>query len=241
MTKILVIEDEKTVRYNLVEMLIAENFIAIGAPNGSIGIQLAKKEIPDLIVCDVMMPEMDGYRVLAELRADPITAKIPFIFLTAKADRTDQRQGMELGADDYLTKPFTRNELFGAIEIRLQKQAAIMQAYKSEQQKNEALQKQMQELQLFMETKNDLLQKLSQDLRDPLSNINMAIHMLKSAPEGPARDRYLQILQEECAREIALLNQVSNLQDFLSPENARILRQLNLIKNKNNNEENSSY
>lgn len=239
MTKILVIEDDKSVRYNLVEMLMAEEFTAMGAPNGRQGVELAKKEQPDLIICDIMMPQMDGYSVLIQLREDPNTAKIPFIFLTAKADRTDLRLGMELGADDYLTKPFTRDELIAAIAIRLEKHAAMLQEYQSEQRRTQALQKQMQELRQVLDTKEDLLQKLSQELRDPLSNINMAIHMLKNSPEGEARERYLQVLQEECAREIALLNQVSNLQNFLSPENARLLRQLNLI-NRKNNEENSS-
>ncbi|MEB3830174.1 ATP-binding response regulator [Phormidium sp. CCY1219] len=239
MTKILVIEDEKSVRYNLVEMLIAEEFAAIGAPNGRVGVDLAKKEQPNLIICDIMMPQMDGYSVLIELREDPNTAKIPFIFLTAKADRSDLRLGMELGADDYLTKPFTRDELVAAIAIRLEKHAAMLQEYQTEQRRTQALQKQMQELRQILDTKEDLLQKLSQELRDPLSNINMAIHMLKNSPEGEARERYLQVLQQECAREIALLNQVSNLQNFLSPENARLLRKLNLI-NRKNNEENSS-
>lgn len=123
MTKILVIEDEQSVRENLLDMLAAEGFDTIGAENGHVGITYVQEYKPDLIICDVMMPQVDGYGVLSLLRRDPATAVIPFIFLTAKADKVDVRQGMELGADDYLTKPFTRDELLGAIAARLKKQA----------------------------------------------------------------------------------------------------------------------
>ncbi|WP_017651578.1 two-component system response regulator [Fortiea contorta] len=125
MTKILVIEDEELVRENLLDLLEAENFDTIAAPNGQIGVNLAFSEFPDLILCDVMMPEIDGYRVLSTLRQDPITATIPFIFLTAKSAKSDFRQGMDMGADDYLTKPFTRAELLSAIMNRLEKQATL--------------------------------------------------------------------------------------------------------------------
>jgi len=125
MAKILVIEDEELVRENLVEMLEAEDFETISAVNGRIGLDMAFSDIPDLILCDVMMPEMDGYSVVTRLRDNPKTATIPLIFLTAKAGKAHIRQGMDLGADDYLTKPFTRAELLSAIMSRLEKQAAM--------------------------------------------------------------------------------------------------------------------
>ncbi|MEI2582557.1 EAL domain-containing response regulator [Scytonema sp. PRP1] len=125
MTKILVIEDEKSVRENILDLLEAENFDTIAAANGRIGLELAASEVPDLILCDLMMPEIDGYGVLIALREESVTANIPFIFLTARAARADFRQGMELGADDYLTKPFTRDELLSAIASRLIKQANL--------------------------------------------------------------------------------------------------------------------
>ena len=130
--KILVIEDEEQVRENILELLEAEGLLPIGAENGSIGIDLAKANNPDLILCDVMMPGCDGYGVLSKLRADSTLAGIPFIFLTAKAAKADFRQGMELGADDYLTKPFTRSELLGAIATRLRKRAVVQESYSSE-------------------------------------------------------------------------------------------------------------
>lgn len=134
MKKILVIEDEKFVRENILDLLDVEGFEVISAENGKIGIDLAKAMIPDLILCDVMMPGLDGYGVLTALRQNSLMASIPFIFLTAKAAKTDFRQGMELGADDYITKPFTRAELLGAIASRLKKQAALEKRYHAELQ-----------------------------------------------------------------------------------------------------------
>jgi len=123
--KILVIEDEESIRENILDLLEAENFEGIGAINGQVGIKLANEQIPDLILCDMMMPEVDGHGVLKALRSEPLTATIPFIFLTAKADKSDIRTGMELGADDYITKPCTPQELLKAIAIRLEKQKTI--------------------------------------------------------------------------------------------------------------------
>jgi diguanylate cyclase (GGDEF)-like protein len=138
MKTILVIEDEEFVRENILELLDAEGFEAFGAENGKIGFELAKVKVPDLILCDVMMPGLDGYGVLTALRQDSVLASIPFIFLTAKASKSDLRQGMELGADDYLTKPFTRAELLGAIGTRLKKQAAVEDRYYAELQQTKA-------------------------------------------------------------------------------------------------------
>ncbi|MEG4440786.1 response regulator [Microcoleus sp. AT9_B5] len=125
MAKILVIEDEEAIRENILDLLEAENFEGIGAINGQVGIKLAIEKIPDLILCDMMMPEVDGHGVIKALRSEPLTATIPFIFLTAKADKVDVRTGMELGADDYITKPCTPQELLKAIAIRLEKQKTI--------------------------------------------------------------------------------------------------------------------
>ncbi len=106
MKKILVIEDEKFIRENLLELLEIEGYTAIGAENGMVGVHLAKENQPDLILCDVMMPELDGYGVFNALRQDPVTAMIPFIFLTASADRSNLQKIRELGFNDYILKPF---------------------------------------------------------------------------------------------------------------------------------------
>jgi len=126
--KVLVIEDEPSIRNNIMLMLKVERYAAVGAENGRIGVELARNDPPDLILCDVMMPEMDGFAVLEALRAEPRFAEIPFIFLTALDDRSSMRRGMNLGADDYLPKPFTRNELLEAVNSRLKKFETLTQA-----------------------------------------------------------------------------------------------------------------
>ena len=121
MKKILVIEDEPEMRRNLATILRLEHYQPVTAENGRLGVELAQKERPHLILCDVMMPELDGYGVLRSLRQDPELALIPFIFLTAKDEKQDLRSGMELGADDYLTKPVIKADLLRAIEARLRR------------------------------------------------------------------------------------------------------------------------
>lgn len=119
--KILVIEDNQEVRENLIEILELSNFSVLFAEDGTQGVELAQTQSPDLILCDVMMPKLDGFGVLNILGKRPDTAGIPFIFLTAKAERSDFRRGMNLGADDYVTKPFYKDELLSVIETRLRK------------------------------------------------------------------------------------------------------------------------
>ncbi len=121
MTRILVIEDETFLREEILEWMGFENYDAIGAENGLVGIELAIQHQPDLIVCDVTMPGLDGYGVLRQLRSNPATAAIPFIFMTARATQDDIFQGIESGADDYITKPFFQKDLMHAIELRLSK------------------------------------------------------------------------------------------------------------------------
>lgn len=121
MKTILIIEDNNDVRENIADILALENYEVATAANGTIGIEKALSMVPDLIICDIMMPGIDGYEVLKRLSEEGATAGIPFIFLTAKAERSDVRTGMNLGADDYLTKPFDENDLFDAIECRLKK------------------------------------------------------------------------------------------------------------------------
>ena len=120
-TKILLIEDNSDIRENTSELLELSDYRVITAENGKEGVKKAKELLPDLIICDIMMPELDGYGVLQILSKQPQTASIPFIFLTAKAEKDDFRKGMTLGADDYLTKPFDETDLLNAIENRLKK------------------------------------------------------------------------------------------------------------------------
>ncbi|MFT3705585.1 MAG: response regulator [Agriterribacter sp.] len=129
MKSILVIEDNTDIRENTAEILELAGYKAMTAENGKRGVELALKQKPDIIVCDIMMPELDGYGVLHLLRKNAETQHIPFIFLTAKIERTDFRKGMEMGADDYITKPFEDIELLHAIEVRLKKAEVLEKKY----------------------------------------------------------------------------------------------------------------
>jgi len=128
---ILVIDDHKDIRENTAEILDLAGYKTFLAENGKKGVEIALKEKPSIIVCDIMMPELDGYGVLHMVRKNPETQNIPFIFLTAKTERSDFRKGMEMGADDYITKPFEDIELLNAVEIRLKKSAISNNSYDS--------------------------------------------------------------------------------------------------------------
>lgn len=125
MKKLLVIEDDENILANLKYLLTASGYEVLAANNGLEGYNLAKKFIPDLIISDIMMPEIDGYELKKKLDANKKTAAIPFIFLTAKAEMQDIRAGMNIGADDYLIKPFKTRDLLQAVEIRLKKAAVF--------------------------------------------------------------------------------------------------------------------
>lgn len=211
MVKILVIEDEAALLESILELLNAEGFEAVGAENGQIGLQLVQEMLPDLIICDILMPELDGHAVLTQLRENSKTALVPFIFLTAKGTSIDMRQGMNLGADDYLTKPFKQADLLQAIATRLSKQSAVLQ-----------LQDKIEQLEQNNFLKEQFLDSASDELRGPITNIKMAIQMLREAPTKERQQRYFDLLQAECTREINLLNDLLDLHKLAT--NSRPLR-----------------
>ena len=129
MLSVLVIDDNADIRDNTAEILELAGYISLTAENGKKGVETALREKPDIIICDIMMPELDGYGVLHLLQKNPDTRNIPFIFLTAKTERSDLRKGMEMGADDYITKPFEEIELLNAVEVRLKKREILSQKY----------------------------------------------------------------------------------------------------------------
>lgn len=155
MPHILLIEDEKALQEEVMDILELEGFEVTTADNGAMGVALAHQNKPDLIICDVMMPAMNGYEVLQEIR--PTMPLVPFIFLTAKSTKTDVRYGMEIGADDYLTKPFTRNDLLSAISSRLARQTSINEAH----------------YQRLEEAKRNFTRMVAHELRTPLISIQM--------------------------------------------------------------------
>jgi len=133
MRRLLVIDDHDDIRENIAEILSLAGYETFTAENGKRGVETALKELPDLVICDIMMPELDGYGVLHLLRKNASTENTPFIFLTARTERTDFRKGMEMGADDYITKPFDDIELLNAIEIRLKKYDILQAKYAADE------------------------------------------------------------------------------------------------------------
>lgn len=228
MKTILVIEDEQNVRESIIDLLEAEGFQGIGGENGNTGIQLAHDRHPDLILCDVLMPDLDGFGVLTQLRQSSETAGIPFIFLSASTTKAAVRQGMALGADDYLTKPCTASELLEAISGRLAKYEALAASYQQSkalilaEQRLPAQPPQPTPHQLSSSTRDGLLNHFYQELRNPLSNVNIALHFLRtSAIDNPS---VMAKLQDEFSQELTVLQEVYKLQDCLSPESAALLR-----------------
>ncbi len=190
MKVILVIEDQQPIRNNIAIILNRSGFQAVEAENGTVGVQLAAAYLPDLIICDVMMPSLDGYGVLEQVRQNPETANIPFIFLTAKSDRSDMRQGMNLGADDYLTKPFTKDELVEAVSSRLKKQENLTQPY-------------IEEMKRAAETLNKVA------YCDPLTNLPNRIllrHRLQEALRQTRRQQQLVALLHLSLNKFSVIN-----------------------------------
>ena len=217
MTKILVIEDELFVRENIVDLLEAEDFEVFSTANGILGILWAQDNEPDLVICDVMMPEISGHDVLAEMRELPKTALTPFIFLTAMSGKGDIRHGMELGADDYLTKPFTRDELLNAISTRLLKHAHLMKQYHDEHQRAEDLEQRVKNLEALQTE-----EKLKLEYKQALLKIDTAFKLISKMDSGQKRDRYIPIIKQACAKEIALLKQVPSLEKRICSENTML-------------------
>lgn len=224
MSSVLVIEDDPEILENIEEILELQSYETLTTSSSVAGLQLAKEALPSLVICDVIMPELDGYGVLSELRQQEETATIPFIFLTGRSERADIRMGMELGADDYLTKPFTQEELLGAVQSCLNKYDRLSRQYEAQVQESESIEKKLQTAQELAEMNSVLLQKLSQGLRHPVSNITIATYMLKQNLSSKDFDRYVAILEEECARSTSLLNEISGLQEYLNPSKINLLR-----------------
>jgi two-component system, OmpR family, alkaline phosphatase synthesis response regulator PhoP len=214
MSQILIIEDDPLILDSITEALDLEELDYRTATDGLSGLNVALQNLPSVVVCDVMLPELNGYDVLAGLRSNPSTAQTPFIFLTGRDTRDDLRRGMDLGADDYLTKPFTLRELKTSIRTQLAKQQRNQSSVDEVKQQADRLQLEVKESQEIAQLKAMLLDKLVQELRAPLSNINMALGMLERAQTEPERSRYLGVLREEYSRELDILRDVQSLQDL---------------------------
>jgi DNA-binding response OmpR family regulator len=237
MEKILIVEDELDVRENLIEILEIAQYEVLSASDGLEGLKLTKSFQPDLILCDIMMPKMDGYEMLAALREDQETETTPVIFLTAKTEYSDQRQGMELGADDYLTKPFEIDKLFLAIRSRLNKREGYLRQLeeaKETSKKSRRLAQQSQSLSLeqeeIMAIKDQLLLKIASNLGQSITNVNLALSMLNNNHPTESQQKYLNILQQECHKQIQILDEMMELQTILTPQNLHLLKRYNLLQ-----------
>jgi two-component system, OmpR family, alkaline phosphatase synthesis response regulator PhoP len=229
MKKILVIEDEQAIRDALLDLLEAEGFDVVHADNG---LGLARSAGPDLILCDVNLPEMNGYQVLSQLRQQSETAALPFIFLTARTAKADFRYGMELGADDYLQKPCSGEELLGAISARFAKQAAIQETLEPlaggagsglAGGLASGLASGLATGFAYGASSHDgLLNFFYQELRNPLSNLNLVIHLLRNNG-ATLQVETLISLQENYSRELAVLQEIFKLKAQLMPEVVRLL------------------
>jgi len=196
MQKILIIDDDAMLREVTAQVLETHGFTVIQAHDGESGLELAQKHSPRLIICDVSMPKFDGFWTLAELRKNPLTASIPFIFLTGQEDRAHMRQGMDLGADDYITKPVTSKELLAAVESRLQKHDVMIQE----------AEKKLEELRLSVSL------SIPHEMRTPLFGILGFSEILRTDPESlSAAD--IQEMGENIHRSATRLHHV--LENFL--------------------------
>lgn len=219
MTKILLIEDETSVRENLIDLLEAEDYEVVCTENGFLGLLWAFEHLPDLIICDVMMPEINGHEVLRALRQDPATAKIPYIFLTALSEKNDIRQGMELGADDYLTKPYTRSDLLNAISVRLARREVFNQTVPESKQSLHSLPghpeqqsspSQYRTPNMLLSIQDDLepINDLQDHTERAIAKIQVAMDLLKTLETEEQRDCCLSILKDACAQDLQKIQEM---------------------------------
>ena len=229
MTTILIIEDETAIRELISELLLLEEYEVVEAVNGKEGISLAESSLPDLIICDVMMPEIDGHGVLQSLQKNPQTASIPFVFLTAKGTRQDVRYAMNLGADDYLIKPFANDELLEVIQTRLRKKEITHQKYVNQL---EETQEKLNHF-LYHDPLTNLPNQLS--LRDNFETIIAPYK--KSLNYSLIKDQEFPLAEEEVGcSEIALMilsfERFAQINDYFGYEggNHLLIKAINLIK-----------
>ena len=233
MKKILLIEDDVVLRENTAELLELSNYNVITAPNGKIGVELASNNLPDIIVCDIMIPELDGYGVLDALTKSDKTKHIPFIFLSAKTERSDVRRGMDLGADDYITKPFTEDELVSAIKSRLAKMAILNdirdQQQESEQENDEEL-RSLNDLKNFFDDNGEtFLFKKDTNIYHEGNNSNYIYLVIKGLVKCHKLDEQGKQLTTALFKEDDLFGYTSFTQNLPYQESATTIKETELV------------
>jgi two-component system, OmpR family, alkaline phosphatase synthesis response regulator PhoP len=229
MKTVLIIEDDVDLLENMKAVLEQQDYQTFTTSDSSLGIRLSRRNDPDLVLCDVMMPRVNGYDVLTAIRQHQTTAATPVVFVTGKSERSAVRHGMNLGADDYLTKPFTTTELLEVVSGCLSRQEHLARQYALKSKEVERLTTQVKNLQDLASTNHSLFQRIAENLRHPFSNINLALSVVRETESEAERDRFLKILQEECDRGTALLNEAAGMQEFLTYDKFNVLRQLRIL------------
>lgn len=236
MEKILVIEDELGVRENLVEILQLAQYEVLVASNGIEGVELTRQHRPDLIICDVMMPQMDGFEVLETLQADPELATIPLIFLTAMADLQNLREGMDLGADDYLTKPFEINELLISINSRLRKRHYINQQIEREKIHAEELEtlaqaksKAAADVEKTLIIKDKFITKLIDKHQRLITALEETLAKLRQQVQTSNLEDALLPLEDHIQQQKKLMQEAIAIQTLLQQPNLDLLQDYDLI------------
>jgi two-component system, sensor histidine kinase and response regulator len=205
--QVLVIEDEPEFRQNLVEMLQTAGWHVIEAAGGQAGLdRIQSGDRPDIVLCDIVMPDVDGFAVLKTFRSQVETAGIPFVFLTGKADVTDQRLGMCQGADDYLIKPVRRSDLVEVLSMQLKKAHCRQEGARQMATSQQAIQAQLQMSQLRESESQVWISGITHDLRAPLTTIKVALELIEQAPEK--RSQYLSIARQACEQGDALIEEM---------------------------------
>lgn len=234
-TTILVIEDERLTRNSLINFLKSEGFTTLEATNGHMGIELAENHLPDLIICDILMPELDGYDVLTTLQLDAKTASIPFIFLTVTATEEGWQQSMDMGADDYLSKPVTSEKLRAAISTQLKKK---QQPSTITELSPPLTRSTSQSPDISLETSVDkakamVLEQLCADLRPQLVQSKETLDTLGQMLTSADQKLHFKKLQTEFTRFLSCVNEANALQASLTEENVDTLLALFHYSNQN--------
>lgn len=222
MTKILVIEDEFDIRDEVMSWLQFEGYEVIGAENGKTGMHAIHQHHPDIVLCDISMPEMDGHEVLIELRSDTDFAQLPFVFLTAAADREAMRQAMTLGADDYITKPFKHSEVINAVQTRLHKQAQV-------QDQLSHLASIIDEERQQRQLKSRLVGMFSHDFRNPLASILSASGILQNYADRLPIEKQQKYLRRIDGSVHLLLQMLDDMLMIAEVENGQLIEQRQAI------------
>lgn len=234
MKKVLLIEDDVVLRENTAELLELSDYDVTTAPNGKVGIEVAQQLLPDVIVCDIMMPELDGYGVLEFLSKQDDTKYIPFIFLSAKTERQDVRKGMDLGADDYITKPFSEDELISAIESRIAK-ALILKEEREKYQNNVSVQDEgdirtLNDLKNFFDDNGEIFSyKKDEVIYGEGQNSNFIYLILKGVVKCTKLDEQGKELTTALHKEDDLFGYTSFTQNIAYQETATAIKEVEIV------------